>query len=474
MLVADKRGRSSPSSGPYARPVRLHRALTPILATALAFGAPLVAQPEVGAAGAQPSGTCRADGPVAEAMLPTVEPIVARWLGEHPKSTTPGFAVAVVGPAPDDPAQSQTALITCGVLAEGDDQPVVPATPFELGSETKLFTSTALAAEVLAGRIDLDAPVQDFAPPGVTVPDRTCTSTTGSTMTLRDLATHDSGLRDDPGNITWDAAHPEGHSAYTRDDLWGAFTANGAQPCEALLTDPGTAYSYSNWGFALLGAILADHAQPGQPVPPYADLVGRLVTGPLGMTDTMLQPIPPPAAQAVPTCTAPVVSPCYWNNVNAFAGAGGAISTITDMATFIRANLGFDTANPAWPAIRLTHQPAGIGQDCGECMGLGWEITPAGRASFSPLQVLAKDGGTWGSHSQTYLLPDACWGLTILSTSDSASAVGASGTGGDLVRALAPTTASACGADAPPAPAEPLPSTSVAPTAVAATPRFTG
>lgn len=435
------------------------------------FGATLPI-PSVDAQSApHPSTTCRADGPVATAMLPTVEPIVRRWLGQHPESNTPGFAIGIVGPGPDGPATAETALIACGVLETGSDTPVVSSTQFELGSETKLFTAVALAQRVLNGTASLDSPVQTHAPDGVTVPDKTCAGAESAAMTIRDLATHNAGLQDDPRNITWNSTSaPEGHSDYDRTLLWDSFTSGYTSPCEALLTTPGTAYSYSNWGFALLGTILADSYRPGQAVPPYAAMMSDLVTGPLGMTSTVLQLIPAPATQAVPTCAPGASAPCYWDNVNAFAGAGGAISDVIDMATFVRANLGFERGNPAWPALRLTQQPAGIGPLCQTCQGLAWGITPAGSSALSPLRVLNKDGGTWGSHSQTYLLPDACWGITVLSNSNEQDAVSEGGVGGDLVKALAPTQTHASCGEAGTSP------TTITPTASPAvvSPRFTG
>jgi D-alanyl-D-alanine-carboxypeptidase/D-alanyl-D-alanine-endopeptidase len=87
-----------------------------------------------------------------------------------------------------------------------------------------------------------------------------------------------------------------------------------------LRSTPGTAYSYSNWGFALLGTLMADRYAPSDAgVPNFAKLVGDLVTGPLGMRNTVLEPIPPTPAMAQPTCGAGVATPCYWNNVNAYA-----------------------------------------------------------------------------------------------------------------------------------------------------------
>jgi D-alanyl-D-alanine-carboxypeptidase/D-alanyl-D-alanine-endopeptidase len=455
------------------------RSILILVVTVLSMSA--VARP-ARAAEPDPARTCRADGPAAEALLPTVDPIVQRWLGEHPESNMPGLAIGIVAPVAGQPGASQTVLITCGVTEHGGTVPVVPTTRFEIGSESKLFTALSFADRILAGAIGLDDTVQEHLPAGIVAPEHTCGSSSSTPMSLRDLATHNSGLQDDPANITWHPQHaPQGHHDYTRTLLFDAFTHGYAEPCDALRFDPGTQYAYSNWGFALLGTILADAYRPGETTPPYGQLVDDLVIQPLGLASTEIEPLTPPTDLAHPTCAPNASSPCHWDNDNAFAGAGGLISDITDMSSFVRANLGFDPTIPLWPAIQLTQSPTGIGSACATCMGLGWEITPPGAApKLSPLPILSKDGGTWGMHSQTYLVPDGCWGITLLSSSNEATSVGNDGVGGDLVKALGPTAAAGpCAAAAPTTTssttgvsiAEPSPTTAVA---VVAGPRFAG
>ncbi|MCQ6458514.1 serine hydrolase, partial [Vibrio parahaemolyticus] len=60
---------------------------------------------------------------------------------------------------------------------------------FEIGSVTKVFTALALARLTVAGTTDLDEPLAELLPRGAQVPSRD-----GTTITLRHLATHTSGL----------------------------------------------------------------------------------------------------------------------------------------------------------------------------------------------------------------------------------------------------------------------------------------
>ncbi|MGH3563755.1 MAG: serine hydrolase domain-containing protein [Mycobacterium sp.] len=388
-----------------------------------------------------PANQCRADNPAAEAILPVVQPQVQKFLGRHPKSTTPGVSLAVVSASQNNPGTASIAIINCGVTAANGTTPTTSDTVYEIGSETKVFTATALAQLSLRGVVQLDNSLQSFLPQPYAAPESPCGSSNQSAITLRELATHNSGLKENPKNQTWSPKNPEGHQNYTRTNLYQSFTAGWQQPCDALLSTPGTKYSYSNWGFALLGTILADRYAPSRTdVPNFAKLVGDLVTGPLGMRSTGLEAIPPTPAMAQPTCTNGVTAPCYWNNVNAFAGGGGLVSTISDMATFTAANLGFGKQPSIWPALQSTHNGQGLGPDCGTCEGLGWMITPPGDpGSLSSFQMLSKDGGTWGMFSHTYLLPDACWGITFLSNSDQSFPVSTSGGfAGPIISTLAP------------------------------------
>ena len=74
-----------------------------------------------------------------------------------------------------------------GRLLDGDSV-------FEIGSITKTFTATLLAVMVHNDEVSLDDPVASLLPDGTSVPSRD-----GRQITLKDLATHTSGLPRNPG-----------------------------------------------------------------------------------------------------------------------------------------------------------------------------------------------------------------------------------------------------------------------------------
>lgn len=126
--------------------------------------------------------------------------------------------------------------------------PVTRDTLFRLASVSKVVTTAAAAKLAEQGRIDLDAPVQQQLP---------WLGTRWPAINARQLAAHTSGL---PHYQAIDA--DRGSRFYlTGRDAVAIFAGRD------LLTPPGTAYSYSSWGYTLLGALVEDKA--GRPFIDY-------------------------------------------------------------------------------------------------------------------------------------------------------------------------------------------------------------
>lgn len=114
--------------------------------------------------------------------------------------------------------------------------PVENDTRFRLASVSKLLAATALAKLAEEGRIDLDAPITDALP---------WLDNAWTPITARQLAAHTSGL---PHYQAVDSERGGTHYASGRDAV--AIFAN-----RSLLAPSGAEYSYSSWGYTLLGAI---------------------------------------------------------------------------------------------------------------------------------------------------------------------------------------------------------------------------
>jgi len=117
-------------------------------------------------------------------------------------------------------------------------EPVRRNTAFRLASVSKVIAATAAAKLAEEGRLDIDAPVGKTLPwlPPAWAP-----------VTVRQLASHTSGAPHYAG----DDLDVLGRMRYpTARDAVGIFSGR------ALLSSPGTTYSYSSWGYTLLGAMI--------------------------------------------------------------------------------------------------------------------------------------------------------------------------------------------------------------------------
>ena len=143
-------------------------------------------------------------------------------------------------------------------------------TEFEIGSITKTFTADLLTRAVDRGELALDTTVGEIIDAaGSEIND----------VTLEELATHTSGLpRLAKMGLSQFIASVTGGNPYadhTRDELF-----NTAR--DTSLDDRGE-FAYSNFGFALLGQLLAEAADI-----PYPTLIKDELLTPLGMKDTYL------------------------------------------------------------------------------------------------------------------------------------------------------------------------------------------
>lgn len=397
---------------------RRSRSVAAVLAAAAMVGLAASAAAPAAAVDATPASVVR--------MTPALHDEIQRRVEAfRTDNGLPGLSVAVVTPDPDGQGPVITTF-AAGVPTLGSPTPVDASTQFELGSESKIFTADLLAFLVASGRVALDDPVQDFAPPGIIVPEWTDPDTGAKTrITLRDLATHEAGLSDLPPNFergcepATTCANPR--PGYTQSMLWDAVQGY------TLPWRPGTDWLYSDWGFGLLGTILANvlQAVPEPQPPAYQAALDGVFLDALGLSSTMLETPGPRLATPYADDGRPAFA---WDNTNALSGGGGLISDATDMGTWVAAHLGYlpagaplgvrtleDTLQPVSTVTRSctsTTPPHGC-TTVDFRMGLGWELKPA--ASWQVGVPWAfKDGDTAGSSTDTALAPSLRAGVTTM------------------------------------------------------------
>jgi len=265
----------------------------------------------------------------------------------------------------------------------GRTLPAAPGFRFEIGSISKAFTGVLLSEMVERGELSLDDPLQKHLPPGVTAP-----RFEGRDITLRDLATHMSGLPAlPPGFRPASALNPYA-------DVDEAVVIGGLSRY-TLTVAPGERHAYSNWAFMVLSEVLGRRA--GQP---YDALLAERVLAPLGLKDTVVGG----GDRLVPGHTSFGRATPAWDFPGRFGGVGAIRSTPEDMARFARAMLGDVPADaPATlrRALAASAQPQRIVNERGptasaRLMATAWFIVPRPDGSGT---VLFHNGMTGGFSS---------------------------------------------------------------------------
>ncbi|MBS1119130.1 MAG: serine hydrolase [Deltaproteobacteria bacterium] len=264
-------------------------------------------------------------------------------------------------------------------------------TLYELGSITKVYTNLLLADAVQRREVELDTPVAELLPPGVTVPTRDKTA-----ITLKHLALHSSGLPKLPPSLVTRKVPPDPYASYGEDALYQDLIGT------ELVTPPGTQIAYSNYGAGLLGFALGRKLGAG-----YAKALETRVLAPLGLRETFVTVAASAGAHRM-LGTDDDLRPAPRWTWGALAGAGVITSTARDQLRMI--DLELDAAagskGPMRPQLRLTQEPQ-LEND-GDNQSLGWMIDPAGRYWHN--------GGTGGFRSYISFDPKTKRGVVVLAS----------------------------------------------------------
>lgn len=154
-------------------------------------------------------------------------------------------------------------------------RPADARTLHRVASITKTFTATAVVALRDDGLLGLDDPLVEHLPE---VAAAQPAAGPIEAVTLRLLLAHQSGFQSEPPGTDWSVGRYEGDAA-----------ANLARAAEFGTRVPvASQEKYSNLGYQLLGEVVARRSGMS-----YADFVASRITGPLGMTRTVLGHLPP-------------------------------------------------------------------------------------------------------------------------------------------------------------------------------------
>ena len=234
--------------------------------------------------------------------------------------------------------------------------PVSKHTRFRLGSVSKMLTVAAVAKLYEEGKLDLDAPIQQYVP---TFPDK------GHKITARQLAGHLGGIRHYGAKDYGNGRNIDFEHYDTVVDSLKIFQD------DLLVAPPGTRYQYTTFGYTLLSAVVEGASKKS-----FLDYMQEVVFQPLKMEHTAAdrpdQIIPDRTGfydrnRSGQIVNSPYVDPSYkWSG-------GGMLSTAEDLIRFGSACLrpGFFKAETL--DLLFTPQRTSEGKETG--VGIGWRIT---------------------------------------------------------------------------------------------------
>jgi CubicO group peptidase (beta-lactamase class C family) len=304
---------------------------------------------------------------------------------ERAKLKTPAVSVAVM---------EKGRIVYARAFGTADLENAVAATPetrFRTASVAKTMTATAVLQLSEKGIIDLDAPIQQYCAAFPRKP---------WPVTARELLGHLAGVRH--------YARP-GESSGTQH----FFTVTDSLKIFAddpLLFEPGTKYSYTTFGFSVLGCAIEGAAKMS-----YGEYMHTRIFEPAGMTHTTLDDvylvIPsrvrgyylldqksfdglPPAAKAMAAAGGVYNAPLHDTSMK--MPGGGLLSTPSDLMMFATALLDGKLLKPETLKLMWTSQATADGKPTE--YGMGWGI------GSNPDRLIVSHGGNQVGASSTFVV----------------------------------------------------------------------
>jgi len=271
---------------------------------------------------------------------------------------------------------------------------VDPASRFRVASISKALTAAAVAQLHQEGRLELDAPVQEYVPE---FPEKR------GVVTTRLLGGHLAGVR-----------HYRGEEFLNRDAYSDVVEALEIFAADTLLFEPGSSYSYSTYGWNLVSAVVA--RADGRP---FLASMRTRVLEPLRMHETVAEHgdsiISGRVRPYVEADDGVLLNAPWVDNSNKWAG-GGYLSTARDLVTYGQAWLDPDFLEPAtveefWRPQRTTD---------GELQGyaIGWRS-----AEEEGRRQIWHTGGAVGGTTILLIWPDDGIVVSILTNLQGAGQV---------------------------------------------------
>ena len=274
-----------------------------------------------------------------------------------------------------------------------NNTPVAIPSVFRLGSVSKVVTSLAVGKLYQQGKLNLDAPVQQYLPyfPEKKYP-----------VTARQLAGHIAGIRhygpNDPISIPKRyKSVKEGLSIFMNDSL---------------IFKPGTSYSYSSYGYNLLSAVIEAAAEKD-----FLSYMRDSIFLPLGMKNTF----PDYSDSIIPgrvrfyekLKSGEFVNAALVDNSYKWAG-GGFLSTPVDLVNMMRSLINHQLLDKRTVEMMFTVQKLENGKSTN--VGIAWRINENKKG----VKYIHHGGLIDGGRAFVFFYPESGYIFAITSNTSSA------------------------------------------------------
>lgn len=308
------------------------------------------------------------------------------------QSLVPGAAIGLLAGDREEHA-------TFGLASLSSLQPVTPDTLFQIGSITKTMTATAIWRLIDEGALDLDAPVRTYIT-DLALMD----SDVAAQVTIGNLLDHTAGWYGDEGFATGE-----------EEDAIARYVAERL-PQLPQVFPLGEYFSYNNAAFTLLGRLI--EVATGTD---YNSAMGNLLFGPLGLDDSLLDPVEVRERHyadghgALPVngrLAVAVMTPLWLpRSVNP---AGSVWSTTRDLMRYARFHMNRNTttgaANIVHPdSLALMQEPAIGIPGTSLQMGRDWFLQ-----DVDGIRAVYHGGDTLGQHAELIMIPEHDFALAVL------------------------------------------------------------
>ena len=267
------------------------------------------------------------------------------------------------------------------------------STIYEIGSNTKQFTSAAIMKLVEQGRVKLDDDLSKYVPQF---------PLQGKKVSIRQLLTHTSGIHDYTSSPTW----PKTWNDVLSPDAIVKFVA-----ADTFDFAPGTAYRYDNTGYVLLGMVIEKASGKK-----YAKYLDEQFFKPLGLKQTSYCPskTTDPAFAIGYSKAANGTERAKFLDLSHPFAAGALCSTVGDFAKWQRALDGGKVVSPASYALMSTADTLNSGKK----INYGFGLVPG---VFNGHKTVSHTGGIPGFASATTYVPDDSLSVVVFTNFDGES-----------------------------------------------------